>query len=297
MDNLTENQRANREREHIAQEGHITERYTQAIEQLGSDKMEVRLGGIFALERLAKDSPRDYSTIMEVLTAYVRTNAPADGAGFAEPRDLVGLQGGAYTLQVPRPSADIQAVLTVLSRRAHYKEAGEEHGLDLRDTNLRGAHFKDVHFEGANFAEARLELTVFGRAWLTGANFFSARLNGAAFLVEDHLEGARFGGATLIGTTFFQTHLEGANFGDEQHPSDVRAANFARAHLEGADLRYAMNLTQGQVDQTFTDENTQLPEGIHRPSQRTTDENTQLPEGIHRPSQRTEEARRQGAQG
>ena len=59
-----------------AEQGHITDRFTKAIEQLGSEKMAVRLGAIYALERLSKDSPEDHWTIMEVLTAYVQDNAP-----------------------------------------------------------------------------------------------------------------------------------------------------------------------------------------------------------------------------
>lgn len=50
---------------HINREGQITERYTRAVEQLGAagddgqEKIEVQLGGIYALERLAHDSPHD----------------------------------------------------------------------------------------------------------------------------------------------------------------------------------------------------------------------------------------------
>jgi hypothetical protein len=67
----------------------VTERFTRAIDQLGATddkgekKLEIRLGGIYALERIAVDSlamenypGRDYSTVMEVLTTYVRENAP-----------------------------------------------------------------------------------------------------------------------------------------------------------------------------------------------------------------------------
>jgi hypothetical protein len=50
----------------------VTERYTRAIEQLGSDKIDIRLGGIYSLERIATDSTRDHPTIMEVLTAFIR---------------------------------------------------------------------------------------------------------------------------------------------------------------------------------------------------------------------------------
>jgi len=60
----------------LTQQGQLTDRYTKAIEQLGSDKPDVRLGGIYALERIAKDSAYDRATIAEVLTAFIRGRAP-----------------------------------------------------------------------------------------------------------------------------------------------------------------------------------------------------------------------------
>src|SRR5262245_4941285 len=63
----------------ITREGQITDRFTKAIAQLGEqgpEKLAVRLGGIYALERIAKDSKDDHWPIMEVLTAYVRETAP-----------------------------------------------------------------------------------------------------------------------------------------------------------------------------------------------------------------------------
>jgi hypothetical protein len=41
-----------------------SDRYTKAIEQLGSDKLDLHLGGIHALERIAVDSKRDRSTVV-----------------------------------------------------------------------------------------------------------------------------------------------------------------------------------------------------------------------------------------
>ena len=50
----------------------ITESFAKAVEQLGSEKLEVRLGGIYSLERISQQSPADYWTVMENLTAFVR---------------------------------------------------------------------------------------------------------------------------------------------------------------------------------------------------------------------------------
>jgi hypothetical protein len=53
----------------------ITDSYSKAVEQLGSEKIEVRLGGIYTLERISRESTDDHWTIMETLTAFVRERA------------------------------------------------------------------------------------------------------------------------------------------------------------------------------------------------------------------------------
>ncbi len=55
-----------------ATERRITELYTKAVEQLGSEKAPVRLGGLYALERLAQDNPDHRQTIVNVICAYLR---------------------------------------------------------------------------------------------------------------------------------------------------------------------------------------------------------------------------------
>jgi hypothetical protein len=52
----------------------ITDLYSKAVDQVGSDKAPVRLGGLYALERLAQDTvdPTLRQTIVNVLCAYLR---------------------------------------------------------------------------------------------------------------------------------------------------------------------------------------------------------------------------------
>jgi hypothetical protein len=61
---------------------------------LGSGQMEVRLGGIYALERIARDSARDHWPIMEILTAYLQTHARWIAESGTTPRNR-GEMGGA----------------------------------------------------------------------------------------------------------------------------------------------------------------------------------------------------------
>ena len=60
---------------HISREGQITERFTRAVDQVGSKKVDVRIGGIYALERIAKNSPADRTSIQYLLGAFVRNHA------------------------------------------------------------------------------------------------------------------------------------------------------------------------------------------------------------------------------
>ena len=43
----------------LSREGQVTDRYTKAITQLGDETLNVRVGGIYALERVARDSAKN----------------------------------------------------------------------------------------------------------------------------------------------------------------------------------------------------------------------------------------------
>ncbi len=56
-----------------AERGLLNERYQKGAEMLGSDVLSVRLGGIYALQRLADEQPKQYHVqIMRLFCAFVR---------------------------------------------------------------------------------------------------------------------------------------------------------------------------------------------------------------------------------
>jgi hypothetical protein len=174
-----------------AREGQITERYTKAIDHLGEHgegKWAMRLGGIYALERIARDSEKDHWPIMEILTTYVRYNAAWNH---------LSEENKSQNDFAPPP--DIQAIMTVLGRRTRTYQQGEDHSLELMLTNLRNAKLINAHLEGAILAWAHLE----------GANLLGAHLNGAN-LLGAHLERAYFEGTDLKGASLKDAYLEGA---------------------------------------------------------------------------------------
>jgi hypothetical protein len=80
-------ERALAHQQHDAAERRLTELYLKAVEQLGSPQAAVRHGGLYALERVAQDNPRQQQTVVNVICAYLRNadTPPLDTAG---PRPL-----------------------------------------------------------------------------------------------------------------------------------------------------------------------------------------------------------------
>jgi uncharacterized protein YjbI with pentapeptide repeats len=248
----------------------IIESFSKAIEQLASNHLEVRLGGIYALERISQESPRDYWTVMENLTAFVRertqrteaerTAKPLDQriaerayllwekAGKPEGRSeefweaavgwkaAVAAAFGWEEIGEP-PATDVAAVLTVIKRRSEDDrtlEAQNKWVLDLRHAVLQGADLGGAHLEGAHLNEAHLEEARLDEAYLERADLFRAHLE-RAFLWGAHLEGAHLGGAHLEGAHLNEAHLEGANLDGAY----LEGVYLERAHLEGARLLLA----------------------------------------------------------
>jgi len=173
----------------VAREGQITERFTRAIEHLGSDKLEVRLGGIYALERIARDSEKDHWPTMEVLTAYVRERSPLPEEG---PADV----GPPRAVPV---MPDIQAILTVIGRR-HVEFDAPGQGLNLHGTNLCRAALSHAHLSRADLSHASMPGADLSESDLREANLFLADLSGAtlsranvsgAYLLRADLSGAK----------------------------------------------------------------------------------------------------------
>jgi hypothetical protein len=252
----------------------VTERFGKAIDQLGQqgpDKLEVRIGAVYALEQIARDSADLHWPIMEMLTAYLRQHSPIKAAQpeQTQPRTMASsvtaldsASGGvtspvaaATERDTTRKSipADYQAIATVIGRRRR-KQDPDGQRLDLSQTDLSGMRWYKAHLEGADLRGAYLEgADLRGarleEAYLVGAKLERASLVGAhldgANLREVHLEGADLRGAYLTPPVAYPTvtvdlrgaHLEGA---------DLRGAHLAVARLQGADLRRT-NLTMWQL--------------------------------------------------
>jgi hypothetical protein len=198
----------------VAREGQVTERFTRAVDQLGRLEVDVRIGGIYGLERIARDSAVDRIMVTEVLTAFVRQHAPWPPR---TPSD--DLAGGAIRTavgQLRRRMPDVHAAMTVLGR-AHWRDRSVE--LQLNDTDLRGAFLPHADLQGYFLWEVHLEGARLSRSDFSGAFLGNAHLREAS-LRDSELDGADLQGADLRGAR-------------------LAGARLARAKLDGVDLRDA----------------------------------------------------------
>jgi hypothetical protein len=236
----------------LTEEGQVTDRYTRAIEQLGSDKLDVRIGGVYALERVARDSARDHPTIMEVLAAFIREHSREQWPPSELPADT----------PERRTRPDVQAATTVIGRRNRTNDRGQ---IDLARCNLAHADLREADLSGATFYKAVLARAVFLRAQLAGAVLWGADL-ADAILVDANLTEANLNNANLANANLINANLTGANLVG----TNLRGANLGSANLSSAVILSAMlddtDFTNANLQDAIFTRSVTVPEGWVRSS-------------------------------
>jgi uncharacterized protein YjbI with pentapeptide repeats len=254
------------------QQGQITDRYTKAVEQLGSSKSDVRLGGIYALQRLAVDSPRDRDTIRNVLSAFVRNH---DGCTLQPGEKTLpkrcGDAPGGTDRPVVRLPADVVAALTIAptlpafnrndTGRADFSYSrfpgADLTRMDLTNAILTNANLKGVSLEsailsGANLTFADLTDADVDYTPLTGAYMYRANLTGAS-LDNANLDGANLTAADLTRANLANANLTGAYLiTADLTRANLSGADLSWANLSGADLRGIRGMTEQEVREMAT---------------------------------------------
>jgi Pentapeptide repeats (8 copies) len=213
----------------ISEQGQITDRYNAAIANLGSRSIDIRLGGIYALQRLMQDSPRDQPTVIAVLCAFVRDRTmpnrkPHKPPVFPPPTDIqaaLTVVGTRNAVRDGRTTVDLDNTQLAKAELAFAKLASADlHGADLRGADLLGTNLDAADLHGADLRGALIE-----RADLRAADLRQADLRGA------DIERADLQGAVLLGTNLSRAFLGHADF---------RGALIDDVDFRGADLTSAL---------------------------------------------------------
>ncbi len=229
----------------------VTEQISRAVEQMGAYKqgageksyepnIEVRLGGLYSLQRIMKDSIKDELAIAKIFYAYVRENAKRD----KEKNLIIRSKVGKETYQLPD---DIQATLSIIRQF-------DKNILPDSQLNFSRAIFNEYHLIGMNFSYFILKYADFTGSDFTDGNLSGADLSGAT-LINTRLVRANLSGANLSNTYLMETRLSGVNLsGADLSGADLRRKilpdlNLSGANLSGADLE-GINLEGANLSNT-----------------------------------------------
>lgn len=218
----------------VTQEGQLADRFSKSVEQIGSEKLDVRLGGIYALEVIARDSTDNYATVMEVLSAFVREHAPASSC---PPRMGTGEERKAL-------ATDIQAVITVLGRRDVRQDV---ESLDLQRSCLQGIRIKGANYNNANFSNSDMRAASIRDSSFRGADLEDVYLSTSSVertdFSEANLAYAKAPWSKFTQLKFTHAKMVGVKFagafslrGDDLSGADLTVADLSAVDLEGADL-------------------------------------------------------------
>lgn len=225
--------------------------------------IEVRIGAILSLERIAQDSTlydkaRDHVRVMEILCAYVRQNTPAvEAPDFPFPQGCKEETLDEKRKSTPNwlsnefmPRADVQLALSVIGRRApeqvnaerqHSNQDGAGYRIDLSRTNLRHANLECLNFENASFFRSQMQAAFCKGANFKSANFVYCELTGISAANAD------FSNAKIDVADMSFATLRGANLLD----CSVSHTHFVRANLKSARLRFCENANNGEENRAF----------------------------------------------
>ncbi len=196
-----------------AVERRVTELYTKAADQLGSDKAPVRMAGLYALERLAHGNPDHRQTIVSVVGAYLRM--PFDLPESLDDEQKEQMRSATEELEVRKTA---QRILSTHLRIRNSRDAGES----------------AVHWPGLSIDLSGARLVDFSLSWcrLVHARFDRAVFHGQThFHQTEFLGDARFPGATFHGDADFTEAIFHARA--QFFTTSFRSVRFSQSILHG----------------------------------------------------------------
>ena len=216
---------------------------------LGSEVLSVRLGGIYALARLAQEHPEEYHVqIMRLFCAFVRNPTLDDKQNIeaaSERTTIDKIIDSQEPDELTDLRLDIEAVMEAIAHRnkevIRLEKEADFH-IDLREANLQNLFW--TNFENVNLYRSNLS-----SADLSGASFRAGTNLSWIHAVRVVFSNAGLADVNLETAYLFQADLTDALLIN----ADLSRAFLEKANLSGTDLRGARGLTQKQLDVAYAD--------------------------------------------
>ena len=252
---------AARKNTETAEKGLTTERFTRAIEQLASEDLSTRLGGILGLEQIAMLYEEEREKIKTILTTRIHE---IDQKAKQE-RKPGEIPRTGYPKEYYKQNnlKDIEFAIKALSNILSCYEPEY-----MMYCDLRGIDLYNLFFVGTDMSRFRLMNVDLSWSVMVEANFLGVDLDGSN-LTHANTRYANFSCASLTGTNLTEILL---HMGDLSN-ANLTGANLTSAVLSEVDVSSAnfqdvKGLTQKQIDETYYVKGhppRNLPDGLKLP--------------------------------
>ncbi|WP_170572403.1 pentapeptide repeat-containing protein [Ruegeria atlantica] len=243
----------NRRQIEAQEKGQVTDRFTKAIEGLGADKviildgqentvpnLEVRVGAVLALEKIASETPSEVSSTLDTLSVYVRENV---GIKTIKP-DTDADEDFLNAIRVLEfPRSDVRAAMHALSKVIKNKHVSET------IVDLRTSVFRNLALVGLYYPNSDLRLCDFTKSYISSCDFSDASFDSGFFYA------ARFSESKLDKATFLNVEFDETKFTD---------CSMLGVFFQDCDLSDT-NITQDQINASYGDASVNLPASLQRP--------------------------------
>lgn len=293
------------------EEGLTTDRIRHAVEGLGAEKqvyhadncgtnptartvpnLEVRIGAIYALERISEDSARDRINVSKIITEYLRRHSIEYDERSRTRSDVEAafqaLSPISKKLMITNHE-DISYILDLNSCRIIGANVSQStlFSSDFRNSRLSSAslsnsiivkcrffkaeikdtQLEDSKFDRVNFSQSKIEESCLDRTHVKNCDFSKSTLNNNSM---QHLSvsGSSFAGTTMIGNKLEHAKItrcdaRGANVSNSEldhcilEQVDMRGAKLSCSSLKSATIRHCRlaeaDLTQSELTNSFFD--------------------------------------------
>lgn len=242
-----------------AEDKQITDRFSKAVEQIGSEVPAVQIGGIYCLQRLAEDSlDRDYFIVIDVLLELIRESSQAPQVNNIKlQQEFYAKDANNSQAQKLKPVSTNRVCQTALNSLSHLKQiqTAKTQEYRLNNINLWGADLQSLNLRSTNFSESILSQVNARAANLSNSNFRGAILCpgptpsfiefgetdiGSTWLQDTNFRDSEFAWSNVSRVIFDGSDLQGASF-DSAYGKKAcfRSCNLTNANFNEADLTKA----------------------------------------------------------
>ena len=242
----------------LGTKGNITTRFKNAIEHLGGESESIRMGGIYGLYHVVRESREYADTVCKILYSHAKSiMVESEYAEKEKPsNEIAAILDVLFPIISDGENPKVEVLFTEVNA-----SGWDLHGADVSSRDMRHIHGSTVNLSKANLDKADMSKVKLTKVNLSEARLLEANLSGAnlqrvnlseAQLLKANLSRAWLRRAKLLGAKLPRANLSGAKLlsanlsGAQLHRANLSGARLFRVILSGARL-FEANLSGAKL--------------------------------------------------